>query len=280
MQGDRSSYYPRRDREPPGSGSDQPDLEHRSAPARRRPSRGHPIAPTEFFKDRSAPELDRQAVRPTTPRLQHTALKRRIPRGRSRRPVGQRLPTAAYPRKSSKNLSQGPVIHRPHPHRKRTGLSEFRAPSRPPRGGGRSSARPPPKPEHAAARSARGRLPFKHGTVPVTILMVVKVLGGGRPGPSRAPYRKGQLKRPEAGPPRGCSGVLRTSFGPHPPPAVLFRGQRQGEESPNTHRNAGGQQGGRGGHGRVRRLQHRRAVRRRSPLAPTPSAHRSTAQGV
>jgi hypothetical protein len=117
-----------------------------------------------------------------------------------------------------------------------------------PRGGRRSSARPPPKPEHAAARSARGRQPFKHGTVPVTILMVVKVLGGWRrPGPSLSALPKGPAQRPEAGPPRGCSGVPRTSFCPHPPPAVLFRGQRQGEESPNTHRtNAGGQQDGRG----------------------------------
>jgi len=80
-------------------------------------------------------KLVRQAVRPTTPRLQHAVLKRRIPRSPSRRPVGRRLRTAAYPQKSGENLSQGPIIHRPHPHREHTGLSEFRAPSRPPPGG-------------------------------------------------------------------------------------------------------------------------------------------------
>lgn len=43
----------------------------------------------------------------------------------------RRLPTAAYPQKSGSNLSQGPVIYRPHPHQKHTGLLEFRAPSHP-----------------------------------------------------------------------------------------------------------------------------------------------------
>ena len=103
-----------------------------------RPPRGggrpgdHSIAPTEFFKHRSAP--DTRSVgqpRPTTPRLQHAVLERRTPRSRSRRPVGQRLPTAAYPRKSGSNSSQRPVIYRPHPHQKHAGLLEFRAPSRP-----------------------------------------------------------------------------------------------------------------------------------------------------
>lgn len=65
--------------------------------------------------------------RPTTTRLQHTALKRRIPLVDHIRPVGRRLPTVAYPRKSGKNRSQGPVIHRPHPHRKHSGISEFQA---------------------------------------------------------------------------------------------------------------------------------------------------------
>ena len=54
---------------------------------KRWPSRGHPIAPTEFFKDRSAPEARSAGPRrPTTPRLQHAVLKRRIPRSRSHRP--------------------------------------------------------------------------------------------------------------------------------------------------------------------------------------------------
>jgi hypothetical protein len=89
-----------------------------------------------------------------------------MPRSRSRQPVGQRLPTAACPRKSGSNSSQRPVIYRPHPHQKHAGLLEFRAPSRPypqrgqddpvlghclgrnaqqrvrPEGGGRSSTKP------------------------------------------------------------------------------------------------------------------------------------------
>lgn len=77
-------------------------------------------------------KLVRQAVRPTTPRLQHTALERRIPPAGSHRPVGQRLPTAACPQKSGSNLSQRPVIYRPQQHQKHTGLLEFQAPSRPP----------------------------------------------------------------------------------------------------------------------------------------------------
>lgn len=41
-----------------------------------------------------------------------------------------------------------------------------------PQEGWTSSARPLPKPEHAAARSAKGKQPFKYGTVPVTTLVV------------------------------------------------------------------------------------------------------------
>ena len=55
--------------------------------------------------------------------------------GRSHRPVGRRLPAAAYPRKSDVNPSQGPIIYRPHPHPKHAGLWGFLAPSRPPPGG-------------------------------------------------------------------------------------------------------------------------------------------------
>lgn len=82
---------------------------------------------------------------------------------RSRRPAGRRLPPGVYPQKSGKNLSQGPIIHRPHPHQKRR-LLEFRAPSYPP--GGRSSgARLPPGPERTVARSVRGRQPLKYETM-------------------------------------------------------------------------------------------------------------------
>lgn len=99
--------------------------------------------------------------------------------GRSRRPVGRRLPATAYPRKSDVNLSQRPIIYRPHPHPKLAGLWEFRAPSsdhqRPPprKSGGEtwtlSDARSPPGPEREelvrVSCSARGGRPFKHETV-------------------------------------------------------------------------------------------------------------------
>jgi hypothetical protein len=45
--------------------------------------------------------------------------------GRSRQNEFQRLPTTAYPRKSDQNLSQGPIIHRPHRHRGARGISDF-----------------------------------------------------------------------------------------------------------------------------------------------------------
>ena len=194
-------------------------------------------------------------MKPTTPRLRHAALERRIPRSRSRRPVGRRLPAAAYPQKSGRNPSQGPIIHRPHPHPKHTGLWEFRAPSRPP-GGGRFSARPPPGPERAAARSARGRRPVKYGTVRVTTLVASKKFGVAGRGPNLSALLKGPARRPGTGPPGGVLAFLERGFVRIPPPAVLPRGQRQGEgEDPTrTHcTNAGGQQDGRGGHRRGRR---------------------------
>lgn len=188
-----------------------------------RPPRGggrpgdHSIAPTEFFKHRSAPETRSAGQpRPTTPRLQHAVLERRTPRSRSRQPVGQRLPTAAYPRKSGSNPSQRPVIYRPHPHQKHASLLEFQAPSRPrpPERAGRSSARSLPGPERTATRSARGRRPFKHETVHITT-RVVSRFGGkeGRPAVGsrpECPHVEGQLDSQATETAQCCSGVSRT----------------------------------------------------------------------
>jgi hypothetical protein len=187
-----------------------------------RPPRGggrpgdHSIAPTEFFKHRSAPETRSAGQpRPTTPRLQHAVLERRTPRSRSRRPVGQRLPTAAYPRKSGSNSSQRPVIYRPHPHQKHAGLLEFRAPSRPypPERAGRSSARPLPGPERTATRSARGRRPFKHETVHITTRVVSRFgdkRGAGRWFPTGVPSHRGPARQPGDRTAQSCSDVSRT----------------------------------------------------------------------
>jgi len=76
-------------------------------------------------------------------------------------------------------------------HTQSTRLWGFRAPSRPaPGGDGQSSARPLPRPERTAARSARGRQPFKYGNVRVANLMD-KVLA-----PTGAPPEGGQARRP------------------------------------------------------------------------------------
>jgi hypothetical protein len=111
--------YPRRGRGP--RAVDLPGREHRSTSVKRRPSPGHPIAPTEFFKGRSAPELVRQASKAHCPETATYGPQKEDAAGRSHRPVGRRLPAGAYPQKSESNLSQGPIIHRPHPHRKHTG---------------------------------------------------------------------------------------------------------------------------------------------------------------
>ena len=76
---------------------------------------GHPIAPTEFPKAWSTAAL--KLARPPEGRLRGCCIY--ASRG-GRRAAGhawsesRRLPTGAYPQKSCKNLSQGPVIHRPH----------------------------------------------------------------------------------------------------------------------------------------------------------------------
>ena len=131
-------------------------------------------------------KLGRQAAKPTTSRLQHTALERRTPRSRSHRPVGRRLPAAAYPRESGKNPSHGPVIYRPHPHPKHGGFGVSGTFSPTPRQGRQSGARSLPRPERTAARSARGRQPFKYGTARVAILMVERFGPAGAPPARRA----------------------------------------------------------------------------------------------
>lgn len=157
----------------------------------------------------------------------------------------RRLPTVAYPQKSDSNLSQGPVIYRPHPHQKHTGLLEFRAPSHPLERGDDRDARPPPGPECTAARSARGRRPFKHETVRTTTLVEGNHVGscrgfwGGRSGHKRVvsstPSRSAQSARTRAGstargretgvpsPPKECSGAssneeVLSASAPAPPP--------------------------------------------------------------
>jgi hypothetical protein len=105
-------------------------------------------------------------VTPTTPRLQHAVLKRRTPPGGHDDQLVDGYRPGLTPRNLVKNLSQGPIIHRPHPHQKQRRLLEFQAPSNPSSRGedGSSGTRLPPGPEHAAARSVGGRQPFKHET--------------------------------------------------------------------------------------------------------------------
>lgn len=152
----------------------------------------------------------------------------------------RRLPTVAYLQKSGQNGSQGPVIHRPQPHRKHTGLWEFRATQnhRPPAPGRRGPARsiiagPPPEAgTHAAAGSARGRRPVKYETEVVTILMIERVQGGGRP--ASRPERPTERASSKAGDrtTRGVRALLgpKGEMGSHPVPVTLVRERRQGRE--------------------------------------------------
>ena len=141
----------------------------------------------------------------------------------------RRLPTAAYPQKSGSNLSQGPVIYRPHPHQKHTGLLEFRAPSHPLERRGRSG-----REATAWAGVHRSALGQREATVqarnrtghharggePCRLLQ--RVLGGEeRPQPSCVQHLrpecpvsedKGRLDGQREGnrcskPPKGCSGA-------------------------------------------------------------------------
>lgn len=95
------------------------------------------------------------------------------------------------PRNLVKNLSQGPIIHRPHPHQKQQRLLEFRAPSNPP--GGRSSGtRLPPGPERTVARSVRGRQPFKYETMghhTVVVCLETRRSAHGGPAMLQTPQR-------------------------------------------------------------------------------------------
>lgn len=119
----------------------------------------HPIAPTVFLKGRSAAEtrstgaeapVDHETVT-CDPQEEDTPT-------RSRRPaVGRRLPVEAYPRTSSKNLSQRPVIHRPHPHHKHEGLRVSDADTFAPGWERDCGDRPPPGPECTSAHSAKGK---------------------------------------------------------------------------------------------------------------------------
>ena len=108
--------------------------------------------------------------------------------GRSRRPRKvDGYPPGLTPRNLVQNLSQGPIIHRPHPHPKQQRLREFLAPSRPP-AGRKSGTRPPPGPERTAARSVGGKQPFKYET-------------------TGAPYRGEVFRDPTV-----CEEELRTSL--------------------------------------------------------------------
>ena len=236
--GTEVAMYPRRDRGPrtvqkparPGTLIDPP----------RGGDRPEAIQLPPLNSSRTGPpqELVRQAARPTTPRLQHAVLKRRIPRSPSRRPVGRRLRTAAYPQKSGKNLSQGPIIHRPHPHREHAGLSGVSGTFSPtPRGGGADS----PARGHRLSRNAPQHVrPEESGRSstkpygPPRLWWWKRV--GGPPGLSA--LLKGPARR------RG-TGTTDASK----PPAVLPRGTAtRGGGTQSTHcTNAGGQQDGRGG---------------------------------
>jgi hypothetical protein len=100
------------------------DPRRRTAPLQAPPVgiTGHPIAPTEFPKGWSAAGCNSfgPGITRATPSLWHTPLERRIPADRSRRTPeradGYR--PRLTPRNLNKNLSQGPIIHRPHRSRK------------------------------------------------------------------------------------------------------------------------------------------------------------------
>lgn len=173
--------YPRRGGGPRAA-PNLPGLEHGSDPARRRPSRDHPIAPTEFFKDRSAPET-RSAGREA-----------HLPRDCSMRSskggchearhvdqlvdgYGPRLTPGNLARILANGQSSTDLIHTESAQVSR-GFGHLSA--HPRAGGRRSSARPPPRPERTAARSTRGKRPVKYETVRAT----TRVAGWrGWPGP-------------------------------------------------------------------------------------------------
>lgn len=193
-------------------------------------------------------------MKPTTPRLRHAALERRIPRSRSRRPVGRRLPAAAYPQKSGRNPSQGPIIHRPHPHPKHTGLWEFRAPSRPL--GGVDPAR-----GHLLGRNAPQHVRPEEGgrssTEPYGSPRSWREKVGGRP--RSQPERPTERASSKAGDrtTRGCSGVPRTRFYAPPAPGRPFegtatRGGKRSQHAPTARMQAASRADGEG-HRRGRR---------------------------
>ena len=137
--------------------------------------------------------------------------------GRSRRPVGRRLQATACPRKSSKNLSQRPIIHRPHPHQKHTGLLGGSERCRYRRGGTTPAG---------ARRSAFGQ-------------RLAPVQAGNRGRLARARATAGPLPRPERPTQRASSkarvsGSIGAGRDASTPPAVLLTGQRQGGEGTRT----------------------------------------------
>lgn len=85
--------------------------------------------------------------------------------------------------------------------------------------GGHASARVPPGPEHAAARSARGRQPFKYENAPLTTPVVNDIWVGTRPTPrpERPTERASSKARRPTHP--GWSGVPRREAqeATHPP---------------------------------------------------------------
>ena len=265
--------YPRRDRGPrtvqkparPGTLIDPP----------RGGDRPEAIQLPPLNSSRTGPpqELVRQAARPTTPRLQHAVLKRRIPRSPSRRPVGRRLRTAAYPQKSGKNLSQGPIIHRPHPHREHAGLSGVSGTFSPtPRGGGADS----PARGHRLSRNAPQHVrPEESGRSstkpygPPRLWWWKRV--GGPPGLSA--LLKGPARR------RG-TGTTDASK----PPAVLPRGDsdkgRRGPKAPTARMQAASRTDGGGAPPGSSTLNtgeifhSASGAQERSPLIPTPVGQR------
>ena len=104
------------------------------APARRRPSRGHPIAPTEFFKGRSAPEARSAGANAHYPETATYGPQKEDTEGRSHRRIDgyrSRLTPRSLDRIFAKGQSSTDLIHT----QSTQVFGSFSHQTRPPRGG-------------------------------------------------------------------------------------------------------------------------------------------------
>lgn len=141
-------------------------------PREKADGQGDPIAPTEFLKGRSAAETRLAGAR-RRPRLRDCDI------GPSRGGHRRSVTSASWSTVTDRglppdiwfeNVSQRPIIHRPHRRHTPRGRAGFRRHHvRPPTDGGRNwDGRPLPGPERCSERSAKGEWPGKYGTVRFT----------------------------------------------------------------------------------------------------------------